>query len=399
MQVPNGRNTSLRRAAILGNLICLLIALSVLSGCSGPGSTSGGTNPPPPTHFLLVSDSGTNRVVVYPSPFSNGMNAATVLGQASFTTSAAVLTASGMSAPAEAIEDSSGNVWVTDQLKNRVLQFKAPLSNGMNASVVIGQPDFVTGTANTTQNGLSGPVGMAFDASGNLWVADLGNNRVLEYQPPFATHMNASVVLGQPDFTSVNFVTTSSGLVTPFFVAFDASGDLWVSDTGNNRVLEFKPPFVNGMGASLVVGQPDFVSGASATTASTLNFPTGIALDGSGNLWVGDTTNNRVLEFQPAFATGMSASLVLGQANFTSSSTATTQNGFFNPFGVGFDSSGNLGVADFGNNRTLGFAPPFSTNMNAGLVLGQPNFTSSVTAATSASEISPIAVSAATGTH
>ena len=72
MQVPNGRNTSLRRAAILGSLICLLIALSVLSGCGGSSSTSGGTNPPPPTHFLLVSDSGTNRVVVYSSPFSNG---------------------------------------------------------------------------------------------------------------------------------------------------------------------------------------------------------------------------------------------------------------------------------------------------------------------------------------
>ena len=74
-------------------------------------------------------------------------------------------------------------------------------------------------------------------------------------------------------------------------------------------------------------------------------------------------------------------------------------NGFFNPFGIGFDSSGNLGVADFGNNRTVGFAPPFSTNMNAGLVLGQPNFTSSGTATTSASEISPIAVSAAIGTN
>ena len=153
------------------------------------------------------------------------------------------------------------------------------------------------------------------------------------------------------------------------------------------------------MGASLVVGQPNFVSGGSATTASTFNFPVGIAFDGSGNLWVGDTTNNRVLEFQPAFATGMSASLVLGQANFTSSGTATTQNGLFNPFGVGFDSSGNLGVADFGNNRTLGFAPPFSTDQNASLVLGQANFTSSAKAETAASEISPIAVSAATGTH
>lgn len=398
MQLPNGRNTSLRRAAILSSVVCLLTALSLVSGCGSLGSTSS-TTPPPPTHLLLVTDSNNNRVVVYTSPFSNGESASTVLGQPGFTTLATGLSASGMDAPAGAVEDSSGNIYVTDSVNNRLLQFKPPLSNGMNASVVVGQPDFATGTANTTQNGLSGPVGMAFDSSGNLWVADLGNNRVLEYVPPFTTNMNASLVLGQPDFTSVNFVTTSSGLVIPFFVAFDGSGNLWVSDTGNNRVLEFKPPFVSGMGASLVIGQPDFVSFGSATTASTLNFPTGIAFDGSGNLWVGDTTNNRVLEFQPSFANGMSASLVLGQAAFTSSNTATTQNGLFNPFGIGFDSNGNLGVADFGNNRTLGFSPPFSTNQNAGLVLGQANFTSAAGATTAAGEISPLTVSAATGTN
>lgn len=395
MQLPNGSDTSLRRAAALASAICLLAALALLAGCGSLGTST----PPPPTHLLLVSDSNNNRVVVYTSPFSNGENASTVLGQANMTAAVPALTAAGMSAPADAIEDSAGNVYVTDQLNNRLLQYKAPLSTGMNASVVIGQPDFVTATANTTQNGLSGPVGMALDASGNLWVADLGNNRVLEYKPPFASNMNASLVLGEPDFTSVNFVTSSSGLVIPFFVAFDASGNLWVGDTGNNRVLEFKPPFVNGMGASLVIGQPDFVSSGSATTASTFNFPTGIAFDGSGNLWVGDTSNNRVLEFSPAFATGMSANLVLGQANFTSSTSATTQNGFFNPFGIAFDSSGNLGVADFGNNRTLGFSPPFSTNQNAGLVLGQANFTSAAIAATAASQVSPTAVSAATGSN
>jgi hypothetical protein len=91
--------------------------------------------------------------------------------------------------------------------------------------------------------------------------------------------------------------------------------------------------------------------------------------------------------------------LALGQATFTTSTSATTQNGLSNPFGVGFDSSGNLGVADFGNNRTLQFAPPFSNNQNASLVLGQANFTSSAPAVTAAGEISPLAVSAATSTH
>jgi len=395
MQLPNGKHTGARFAAMVASALCLA-TLALLAGCGSLGSSS---TPPPPTHFLIVSDSGNNRVIVYSSPFTNGQSAATVLGQANFTNSSAALTAAGMDAPSQAIEDSSGNVYVSDSVNNRVLIFKAPLTSGMNASVVLGQPDFVTGNANTTQNGLSSPVGMAFDSNSNLWVADQGNNRILEYHPPFTTNMNASVVLGQPDFLTALIATTSSGLATPFFVAFDASGDLWASDAGNSRVLQYRPPFVNGMGASMVVGQPDFVSFLPATTASGLNFPTGIAVDGSGNLWVGDTSNNRVLEYSAPLSTGMSASVVLGQANFTSSNTATSQNSFSNPYGIGFDSSGDLGVADFGNNRTLGFAPPFSTNMNAGLVLGQSGYTTGAAASTAAGEITPTAVSAATGTN
>ena len=398
MQLPRGKTTGWRFAAVFACALCLLATLAVLAGCGSLGTTNN-TTPPPPTHFFLVADSVNNRVVIYSSPFSNGENATTVLGQANFTSSTAALTAAGMNEPSQAIEDGSGNVYVTDSINNRVLQFKAPLSSGMNASVVIGQPDFVTGTANTTQNGLNSPVGMAFDASGNLWVTDLGNSRILEYHPPFTTNMNASLVLGQPDFLTAVPATTSSGLFLPFFLTFDASGDLWASDAGNNRVLEYKPPFVNSMGASVVVGQPDFVSFLAATTASGLNFPTGVAFDSSGNLWIGDTSNNRVLAFTTPLSTGMSASLVLGQANFTSSNTAITQNGLSSPYGIAFDSSGNLGVADFGNNRTLGFAPPFTTNMNAGLVLGQANYTSSAGAVTAAGQISPTAVSAAVGTN
>jgi len=388
MQLRDAKSTGPPRVALLAIVILLLAALASSAGCGSSGSRT--------TRFFVVSDSGNNRVLFYDSPFSTDESASGVLGQGEFTTAGSAPTAATFNLPVSTAEDDSGNIYVSDNGNNRVLQFKPPFSNGMSSSLVIGQPDFTTSTPSTaTQNGLAGPGGLAFDDSGHLWVLDFLNCRILQYKPPFTTDMNASVVIGQANFTSRTAATTNSGFNGPHLIAFDASGDLWVTDTFNNRALEFKPPFANGMAASVVIGQADFVSGGAATTANGLNFPTGVAFDSAGNLWIGDTENNRVLQFKPPFANGMSASLVLGQTDFTSQTLATTQNGLSGPFGIAFDSSGNLAVADSGNNRTLGFVPPFSNNQKASLVLGQPDFTTATAATTATGQNLPGAVSAA----
>lgn len=387
MQLGDERRTTFARVAVVVIAIFLLAAFASLAGC---GSSTSHT-----TRFLFVTDSGNNRVLIFNTPLTSDQSANGVLGQGEFTTSGSALTAATFLEPVDTAEDDAGNIYVSDLGNNRVLQFKPPFANGMSASLVIGQPDFVTGPVNTTQNGLRQPGGLAFDRSGNLWVVDFGNNRILQYKPPFATDMNASLVLGQANFTPSASATTNAGLSAPHLIVFDASGNLWVTDAGNNRVLEFKPPFANGMTASLVIGQADLASSGAATAASGLNFPTGIAFDSAGNLWIGDTGNNRVLQFKPAFANGMSASLALGQASFTTNTAATTQSGLSGPFGIGFDSSGDLGVANVNNSRTLGFTPPFSNNQNASLVLGQPDFTTATAATTATGQRQPIAVTAA----
>src|SRR5262249_50077965 len=161
------------------------------------------------------------------------------------------------------------------------------------------------------------------------------------------------------DFTTNDCTLTVSTTCGPLGIAFDNNGNLWMTDTGNHRVLEFKPPFSNGMEASLVIGQPDFTSNTSPNpTASSLWFPYGIAFDSHGNVFVGDDGNCRVLEYQPPFSNGMSASLVLGQMNFTTNICVSfpnppTQNGLANAYGMRFDSAGNLWVADYGNSRVL----------------------------------------------
>ena len=86
----------------------------------------------------------------------------------------------------------------------------------------------------------------------------------------------------------------------PARVALDPSGNLWVADTGNNRVLRFpKGPdgFASGQAADVVLGQPDFTSSGPETGATSMNSPTGVSVDPSGNVWVADMTNSRVLQF------------------------------------------------------------------------------------------------------
>ena len=324
-----------------------------------------------PSGNLWVGDAGNNRVLEFRPPFSTDMEASLVIGQPNFTAGAPATTQSGLRGQVfdEGVMglgfDSSGNLWVADSPNNRVLEFKTPFSIGISASSVIGQKDFDTALQGGSRDGLNFPSAVAFDRSDNLWVLDQFNNRVLEFKPPFSDGMNASLVIGQIDFETSASSTTQSGLGGGVIgdLAIDPSGNLWVGDAGNNRVLEFKLPFSSGMNASLVIGQASFVTKSSSMTESGLTgfYGAGVAFDPTGNLWVGDTYNNRILEFQPPFSPGMDASLVIGQQNFRTSTSSTSQSGLSAPSHLGFDSSGNLWVPDYSNNRVLEFSSSSSS--------------------------------------
>ncbi len=349
-------------------------------------------------NHLFVPDSANNRVLLYHHPKTNGQNADVVLGQPDFVTTTFSATSSTMSFPGSSTQDLLGkNVYVGDASNCRVLGFKKPFTNGEAATLVIGAPDFTTSCTNIggvpTASSLGFTGGVALDWKGNLWVADLGNNRVLRFPRPFTNGEAADVVLGQADFVSSNCngatgTVSQSTLCRPSGIAFDLQGDLWVADSNNNRVLEFRPPFTTDMNASVELGQPAataFTSNAvnnGGVSASSLDYPTGVGFDLlHKRLWVADRYNNRVLMYDARFRNGMAAELVLGQPDFVSSNVnqglpAPTAATLDNPDGIVIHLTGDVWVGDTQNNRTLKFSAQCKKNgENASLVLGQPNFT------------------------
>ena len=297
------------------------------------------------------------------------------------------LSARSLSYPSGIALDQQGNLYAADNGNNRVLEYDAPLTTGMAASRVIGQPDFDHGSPNDgglSANSLAEPEGVALDRHGNLYVADFGNNRVLEYDAPQTTGMAASRVFGQPDFITNGYhdVVNAASLHDPIGVALDQQGNLYVADSSNARVLEYFTPLTAHMAASRVFGQPDLNSSLAdngGLGAKSLGRPVSVALDTQGNLYVADTADNRVLEYEAPLATDMAASRVLGQPDFTHktpNNRGVSATSLWAPSGLGLDARGNLSVADYLNNRVLAYDAPLITGMAASGVVGQPDFNS-----------------------
>ncbi|MDD5198859.1 MAG: NHL repeat-containing protein [Terrimicrobiaceae bacterium] len=339
--------------------------------------------------------------------FQNFQAADVVIGKPDFTTNTPTtpLTTNIGSTGDSFVDPTSGKLFVCDEGNNRVLRFSssAAAANGAAAEAVFGQPDFVTGTANTggvSATSMSDPVGIFVDSAGRLWVADSDNNRVLRFDgatgPVTLATLTADQVIGQPGFVTFAGGTTAIALSNPLDVWLDGSGNLWIADAFNNRVLRYDAVvgLGNGPAVTRVFGQGNAISGGAATSQTGMSNPFALCIDGSGNLWVADEGNNRVLRFAGAAAValdGPAASGVLGQTLFTAQAPGLTQSGLNSPRGVSVNSGGRLWVSDHGNNRAVWFDAA-ATKADGGLadgVLGQPNFATGVVGLTQKTLDSP----------
>ena len=394
---------------------------------------------------LYVADLNNNRVLGWNDAqgFANGAPADLVIGQPDFTTGLSNnggISASTLRNPSGVAVDSKGNLYIFDWANNRILEYDSPFTTDTVADRVFGQnSSFTQATCNSAASAATlgcdqgypyaAPAAeIAVDSADHLWVADQGNNRVLEYDSPL-TSTDANLVLGQPDFVSNkpnNNGISSSSLSSPYAVALDPSGNVYVSDYGNSRILEYDAPHSNNQAANLIFdksnvglatdtngnlyaadnsevsiysdpavtrsttavliipGRPPVVD-PPPLSANYLVSPVAVATDLTGNLFVSDAVANRVLEYDTPLASNNTiADAVLGQLDFVHDGLNIVKaDGFDNPNVVAIDTSvspNHLWVVDYNNNRVLGWRDAQSAAFDApaDIVIGQPDFASYV---------------------
>jgi len=202
---------------------------------------------------LFVADTSNSRVLVFDfnvTPLASGSSATYVLGQSNFTSMVQTASQTGMNQDTGLTYDYGTNrLFVTDALNSRVLVYDfnvSPLATTpapVPATYVLGQPNFTSNSGAATQSGLLFPANIALDPlRQQLFVADMSNNRteIFNLWGGIVNGMNASYVLGQPNFTSNTPATNATNLRLPYGVTYD-SADQWlfVTDTFNNRVMVF----------------------------------------------------------------------------------------------------------------------------------------------------------------
>src|SRR5204862_317026 len=196
--------------------------------------------------------------------------------------------------------DAGGNLYIADLGNERIRKVAA--ATGIITTVAgNGVFGFAGDGGAATSASLSGPVGVAVDAGGNLYIADNWNNRIRKVAA--ATGIITTMAgNGNPTFAGDGGAATSASVYVPTGVALDASGNLYIADYGNQRVR--KVDAASGIITTVAGnGSPAFAGDGGAATSASLNSPVSVALDASGNLYVADQGNHRIRKV--AAATGI----------------------------------------------------------------------------------------------
>ncbi|MCF6214528.1 MAG: hypothetical protein L3J45_10955, partial [Flavobacteriaceae bacterium] len=247
-------------------------------------------------------------------------------------------TAAQFNTPYGVAIDASGNVYVADTGNNRIR--KIIVSTGAVTTLAgSGVAGFLNGIGIGAK--FSGPDGVAVDALGTVYVADTGNQRIRKIivSTGAVTTLAGSGVAGFANGTGIGAQFTN-----PRGIAVDASGTVYVADTDNQRIRKIT---VSTGAVTTLAGSSTSGFADGTGTAAQFYYPIGIVVDASGNVYIGDHQNQRIRKITAAGAvTTLAGSGTVGFANGTGSSAK-----FNTPHGLAIDASGTLYVADAGNNR------------------------------------------------
>jgi sugar lactone lactonase YvrE len=347
---PAGYRTMLRATQTLTALAAgsytVNAASVVVTGAIVGTAYTGAVSGSPAT--VAAADTAAATVTYAQQPGSGGLwisssvNPSTVVEYtgaqlaASSTAAATTTIATGSSSAFGEAFDAGGNLWISGYQGNTITEYAAAqlAASGTPTPAV---------TLTASSGSLSGPLGIAFDSSGNLWVANAAANTVVEFS---ASQLAAS---GSPT-PSITIGASAGSLNFPSALAFDSKADLWVTNAMANTVVEFTPTQLASSGTPIPTVTLTATNGSIAG-------PLGIAFDASGNLWI-----SNAMAQQPNSVVKFAASQLAASGATTPAVVITASGGSLGgPVGLAFDVGGNLWVA----NATAGSVVEFAASQLA----------------------------------
>lgn len=295
---------------------------------------------------LFLSDSSNNRIrrVDAQTGFIT-----TIAGNGSpgFSGDNGPATSAMISAPAGLVLDGASNLYFVDSGNHAVRRVDAVSGVITTVAGMGGVQGFAGDTGAATAAKLSLPEGIAMDAMGNLFIADTGNNAIRKVS---ASTGVITTIAGGPNATQnlTGVPAADAMLNTPWGVAIGTDGLLYIADLNSNRVLK-----ITSAGILAVVagnsGRSFTGDGGDAASAS-LNAPAALVFDPAGNLYIADSGNNRIREVTAADGIINTISGADSE-QFTGDGLASNLATFYGPYSLFFDQTGNLLIADMFHNR------------------------------------------------
>ena len=249
--------------------------------------------------------------------------------------------AARLNLPYDVAVDSSGNLYITDRNNHRIR--KVDSTGTITTIAGTGKDGFSGDGGPATQAQLNFPTGVAVDGEGNLYIADAPNDRIRKVDSIGTITTIAGT--GEQGFSGDGGPATQAQLDHPRAVAVDGEGNLYIADRNNNRIRK-----VDSTGTiTTIAGGGGFGEDGGPATQVRLNLPYGVAVDGTGNLYIADTNSDRIRKVD---STGTITTIAgTGERGFSGDGGPATQASLNSPFGVAVDGAGNLYIADQYNNR------------------------------------------------
>jgi sugar lactone lactonase YvrE len=343
---------------------------TVATGSGGTASTTA-TPSTAGTLTATASTSGVSKSAVFTltgvsstTPASSGIISTYAgNGTAGFSGDGSAATSAELNFPQATAIDSSGNIYVADLRSNRIR--KITPAGIISTYAGNGTAGFSGDGGPATSAEINGPLGISFDGAGNLYIGDSYNERVRKVTP--AGIISTFAGTGSQGYNGDGIAATSAELYYPAGTVADQNGNIYIADYFNSRVRK-----VNTAGVISTVagdGTNGYSGDGGPATNAEVYYPTGVAMDPSGNLYIADYYNNRVREV--ATSGVISTFAGTGRGDYNGDGIPATTAELYAPFSVATDSTSNVYISDYGNNRirkvdTTGLISTVAGNGTAG---------------------------------